>query len=157
MREGKNWTEVLSPLREEAKEKFPLPSLLHQQPKYVLPSSDKAFLTQLHFEAGHLPVWVHKAAWVASHKEQDTYLPGQHTKKDEDEHPLEGVEDCKKVGSNHRSLDNMENPKDPGSPKEEEESKSTSGTGSREEENIANNMRACVIFLPSALWMVNVA
>lgn len=36
----------------------------------------------------------------------------------------------------------MEDPKNPGSTKEEEESKSTSGTGSGQEENIVSNTQA---------------
>jgi len=69
---------------------------------------------------------------VALHEDGDTHLSGQHTKKDEDEHPLKSIEDCKQIGCNHGALDDVEDPKDPSSPKEEQESESTSGTGPRE-------------------------
>lgn len=76
--------------------------------------------------------WAHLSTPVALHEDGDTHLSGQHTKKDEDEHPLKCIEDCKQIGRNHRALDDMEDPKDPSSPKEEQESESTSGTGPRE-------------------------
>lgn len=51
----------------------------------------------------------------------------------------------------------MEDPENPGSSKEEQESKGTSGTGSRQEENVVNNMQAHATPFSSPLWVVNAA
>lgn len=105
---------------------FPLfPSHPHQGHKECLSCSDKVFAPQLGFKAEHVPAWL----YVTSPKEGDTYFSRQHTKKYEDEHPLKRIEDCKQIRSHHRSLYNMKDAEDPGSPKKEQESKSTSGTG----------------------------
>lgn len=83
---------------------------------------------------------------------EDTHLSGQHTKKDEDEHPLKSIEDCKQIGCNHGALDDVEDPKDPSSPKEEQESESTSGTGPREMQTNTN-----VLCIPLLLGIGNAA
>lgn len=51
----------------------------------------------------------------------------------------------------------MEDPENPGSSKEEQESKGTSGTRSRQEENVVNNMQAHATPFSSPLWVVNAA
>lgn len=125
MCEGKNQTVVL-PLPQATAIYFP--SSLSTPNKGTRNSCLALIKCSHHNLALRLDMCLHGYTWLP-HEEGDTYLSRQHTKKYEDEHPLKRIEDCKQICSHHRSLYDMEDTKDPGSPKKEQESKSTSGTG----------------------------
>lgn len=60
---------------------------------------------------------------------RERYLSGQDAEEDEDEHPLEGVGDGEKIGSQGGLIEDVQHSEGPGGSQHKQQSQGTAGTG----------------------------